>query len=173
MTKHMMIDIETLGTSSQAPIVQIGAVTNSGEEFLFTVDIDDAVRNGVVDGSTVKWWLSQSKEAIDSVFNTDINGGLEKGLKCFYKFCKDSNCDFYWSHATFDFPVISDAYHKNGVKPPYAYYNCRDLRTIEHFYGNDIKWSVREGVHHNALDDAKYQMKHLIDMLDVADKRGD
>ena len=73
---HIMIDLETMGTRPDAPIVAIGAVAfrpdsqhKDGEmelggiygTFYMTIDLAKSVREGaVIDPDTVMWWMQQS-----------------------------------------------------------------------------------------------------------------
>jgi hypothetical protein len=73
---HLMVDIETLGTESNAPIISVGAVlfdpqgndTFAGlhsRSFLRLIDVEDAVRTcGPASGGTIAWWFTQSDAAI-------------------------------------------------------------------------------------------------------------
>ena len=70
-----MIDIETLGRTSNAVIVQIAAVAfdpMTGEtdgEFCINLDPVDCQKNGLtIDAETVLFWLKQSNEAKTKVF---------------------------------------------------------------------------------------------------------
>ena len=71
----------------------------------------------------------------------------------------------FWAHATFDFPILMHAYRNTAIKPVLQYRSLRDLRTLELVAGDRIKWDEREGVHHNASDDALYQAIHAGKML--------
>ena len=67
--RDVMIDLETMGVNTKAAIVAIGAVGMDvinnkvipGSEFYCIVDLESSVQNeGIMDASTVLWWLSQS-----------------------------------------------------------------------------------------------------------------
>ena len=63
MYLNITIDIETLSTSSNAVITQIGAVCDHGE-FQQFVDIQNSMNSGFsVDASTITWWMKQTDEA--------------------------------------------------------------------------------------------------------------
>jgi hypothetical protein len=77
----IMVDIETLGTGSNAMIVQIAAVRFDpfggdcgliqAPEFAFDFHVQptgNAVLDGVMDFDTVRWWLSQEERARQRVF---------------------------------------------------------------------------------------------------------
>ncbi|EON3121769.1 3'-5' exoribonuclease, partial [Escherichia coli] len=64
---HLMIDLETMGTNTNAPIVVIGAVFfdpqtgEIGPVFYIVISLTDAMNTGAVpDGGTIEWWLKQS-----------------------------------------------------------------------------------------------------------------
>jgi len=66
----VMLDLETMGTGPNAAIVAIGAVEfdlqtgTVGERFYRVADLESSVEcGGVIDASTVMWWLKQSDEA--------------------------------------------------------------------------------------------------------------
>ncbi len=81
----VMLDLETIGQHSNAVIVSIGAVFfnpltgNIGAEFYQVIDIEDAMKYGEVDGSTLKWWMKKSDEA-RSVFNVNDSMPLKDAL---------------------------------------------------------------------------------------------
>jgi exodeoxyribonuclease VIII len=61
---NVMVDLETMGNGPAAAIVAIGAVEfdpdtgQLGREFYREVDLEDsAFRGGVIDASTVLWWM--------------------------------------------------------------------------------------------------------------------
>jgi DNA polymerase III epsilon subunit-like protein len=69
---NVTFDLETLGNTSQAPIVQIAAVLfdNRGrvlESVNLKADLKTIPQGFVVDFDTLKWWFSQSDFAIKSV----------------------------------------------------------------------------------------------------------
>lgn len=162
-----MIDIETLGISLDAPVIQIGYVDTLGREKEWTLKMDEALAIGKMDIPTLKWWMCQSAEAGESVTSGDT---------CLYDAIHELNVllkkvDHVWAHASFDFPLLVQATTKINPSPRinWNYKNLRDLRTIEHFFGDKIEWEERTGNHHTALDDARYQMKHLLKMLEIAE----
>lgn len=165
--KHCMVDTETLGLNSRAPIIQIGLVFFTIEgiqtQSELTIDFDDALKYGEADGSTIKWWLEQDKAAQKTLFKNPRPA--EDAADVVEKLIQAQNPNYFWAHATFDFPIVNNLFRALGRKTPIPFRTSYDLRTLEHFVGNDIEWEKREGVYHNALDDATYQAKHAIKML--------
>ncbi len=171
LDKHCMLDLETLGSNPSAPVVQVGMVffTREGIQTssLLSVDFDDALRHGEADGSTIKWWLQQDKAAQNTLFSN--TRPLEEVANIIEKLIEAQNANFYWAHATFDFPILQSMFRSLGRKYPLPFKRTLDLRTLEMLAGN-IEWAPRTGVHHNALDDATYQAEHAIKLLNKLDR---
>ena len=87
-TPHIMLDIETLGTTPGCVIASIGACTfapESGEvarqTFYDLIDIGDAVGAGLtIEYGTVLWWLRQSDEARAEITRQDARSPLKEAL---------------------------------------------------------------------------------------------
>lgn len=81
---HLMVDMETMGNSPDAPIVSIGAVFfdpstgNTGAEFYQVVSLESSMSFGMKpDASTIQWWLKQSSEARSAILVDEAMGLLE------------------------------------------------------------------------------------------------
>lgn len=166
--KRYMIDIETLATCPDAAITAIGVCrfTYDGEvtdTLDLLVDAADAQRHGaVVDANTVYWWLQQSDHARNALV---VEGKLSEAdalnrLNVFL-----SGADEIWSHATFDFVVVTSAMRRHGIKPLFSYRAARDIRTLMALAPKGSQPVERKGVHHNALDDAKFQVAYCTTAL--------
>lgn len=171
LDKHCMCDLETLGSNPSAPIIQIGMVffTREGISLraLYTINFDDALKHGEADGSTIRWWLEQSKEAQEGLFKNQID--VQTAADTLTRLIEGQNANYYWAHATFDFPILLSWFRSLGMKYPLPHKRCLDLRTLEMLAG-PIEWAPRKGVHHNALDDAEYQAEHAIKLLNNINK---
>lgn len=173
---HVMIDIETMGTSSEAAIVAIGAVLfdpetqQLGATYYAKVLLADAVaKGGKIDADTVLWWLKQDDEArkeITGEGRTEIEIALA-GLYVFIEDNTDPGALQVWANgASFDLPILTSAFTRLGYKPaPWKFYQERCFRTLKNLRP-DIKSEPLPGnVKHNALDDAKAQALHAIALL--------
>lgn len=160
--KHCMVDLETLGSNPSSPVIQIGLVffTIDGIDLKAqcTIDFNDALKYGEADGSTIKWWLSQPKEAQEKLFENTKT--MAETIEIFNRLIKGQNANYYWAHATFDFPILISMFRN---------YGGLDMRTLEYLAG-DIEWEKRTGIHHCAVDDASYQAIHAIKMLKTLNK---
>jgi len=165
----LMIDLETLGNTSNSAIVQIGACyfdRNTGEIgrcFLIDMIIDDACKHGEINASTIVWWLQQSKEAQDSVFGErPVRVILKSALSEFTRTMTEGVVSV-WCHVDFDWVILQNAYKSVELKFPFAYWQRKDLRTIIDIADvNPKKDFVNEGIAHNALDDCKFQVKYTV-----------
>lgn len=168
--KHIMLDLETLGTSNNAVILQIGAcffdkvTAEIGDTFSINISLEDSLSKGFnVDASTIYWWMQQSEEARKSVTNPPL-ATVHYALNSFNVFIKGGN-NRIWSHSNFDFVILMNYFIKTGIKPRFHYRQSRDLRTLVDLAKVKYKKADRDGIHHNALDDCKFQVRYCCEAL--------
>lgn len=182
-----MVDLETMSSESDAPIVSIGAVVFDVDKsydplvapaFYVNVDLKDVMQYGHLPyAGTIMWWLAQSDAARSALINP-LPMPLALALELFTAFYQANKCDTLWSHATFDAVVLRSAYKsvngvegKQPVKIPWHYRDTRDIRTLKSLFGLAGVHSVPGGdyplavVEHNALDDAREQAWYTHQML--------
>ena len=162
---NVMLDLETMGTGVNAAIIAIGAVRfGAGEitdEFYAVVDLASAVDAGLeIDAATVLWWMKQSDAARQQFERAGVP--LRVALEQFAEWIGE-NAEVWGNGASFDNAILSNAYRKCGAEQPWKFWNDRCYRTIKSLHP-DVKLE-RFGVHHNAVDDAKSQAVHLMQML--------
>jgi len=172
--KHLMIDIETLGTTADSAILSLGAVffdpANNllGHEFYTEISLASCQAAGMrMDASTIQWWMRQSKEA-QKVFQEDQTT-ISDALMNFRAFVLDNANAKYvqvWGNGpSFDNAIVSSAFDRIAVKKPWNHWNERCVRTMVELgraIGIDPKKDLPfEGEAHNALDDAKHQAKYV------------
>ncbi|OSL60633.1 putative exonuclease VIII, ds DNA exonuclease encoded by prophage [Escherichia coli H383] len=171
---HLMIDLETMGANTNAPIVVIGAVFfdpqtgEIGPVFYIVISLTDAMNIGAVpDGGTIEWWLKQSSEARAAILTDQVK--LKDALSRFREFINEYSDEKFvqvWGNgATFDNAILRTSYERLDIPCPWRYHNDRDVRTIVEL-GKTIDFDARtvipfEGVRHNALDDARHQAKYV------------
>ena len=168
---HLMIDLKTMGTNPDAPIISIGAIFfdpqtgDMGAEFIKTIDLETA--GGVIDRGAIKYWWKQSREAQSAIMTDEIP--LDDALLQLREFIDENSGEFFvqvWGNgANFDNTILRRSYERQGIPCPWRYYNDRDVRTIVEL-GKAIDFDARtaipfEGERHNALDDARYQAKYV------------
>lgn len=164
--QHIMLDLETMGNGSNAAIIAIGAVrfneTALGEKYYQVVDLESSVNaGGKIDPSTVMWWMKQSDQARSALARPDND--LFVALMEFSVWLRqcDANgdCRIWGNGSDFDNVILSNAYRCVKLETPWKFYNNRCYRTIKSLYpGVQMQ---RSGTHHNAVDDAISQARHL------------
>lgn len=163
--KHIMIDIETMGNSSNSAIVSIGAVKfdlntgETGETFYRFVDLQSCLNIGLtVKGSTIMWWLQQSEEARKELYNNK-GESIDVVLKDFSEFCT-TDYEVWGNSPRFDLGILHDAYTKLGLPISWDFRKERDVRTLVSFLPDVKTYFVYKGVSHNALSDCYNQIEY-------------
>ena len=180
-----MLDIETMGNSTDVPVVAIGLVlydpkkliTMTGEDvydrFYCVIDLESNSEFGLLpDPSTVSWWLQQSEQARSIFSNTQYKVSLPEALNSLTEFTSehcgqghkgDHLLRLWGNGVAFDNVHLRNAFNACNVPCPYAFWNDACYRTLKNLHP-EVKLG-RVGVHHNALDDAETQMNHLLSIL--------
>lgn len=169
--RHIMIDLETMSTRSNAAIISIGAVhfdsDNLFESFYMPVSLKSCMDlNLHTSQSTIDWWMKQSAEA-RAAWQTEDAPSLFIAMVKFTEWVRTIGTDKQicpWGNgADFDLPIIGSAYHALDAEPPWKYYNHRCFRTMRGMF--EVGEMPRAGTYHHALDDALHQAKHLQKIL--------
>ncbi len=167
--KHLMIDLETLGTAPGCIVLSLGAVGFNPlviHENNMNIESEKWYRNFGIkpqqdlgltfEAGTFLWWLQQDKAAINALLTKQAD--IRVGIKSFISFWRRNGYDYIWSHgASFDIPILEHIMRLLGEEPPWKFWNIRDTRTLYDVVG--IKPDRSEGTHHNALDDSIQQAK--------------
>ena len=177
----IVLDLETMGTASDAAILSIGAVQvdrvrgKIAGAFYAVMCPDEALgAGGTVSGSTFLWWLEQSTEARMALVSApkapllqtlvqlaDWMGVDEDG--------KPSQVKVWGNGDTFDNVILDNTFKRCGIRTPWEFWNNRDLRTAMDLQGIRKSAVPFEGAQHNALYDAQHQAKLLLKCLGVGD----
>lgn len=173
---HAMIDLETLGNDYSTAVVSVGVVcfnkTGIVAEKLFVLDFVEQIKLGrTVTGSTLQWWMAQ-EDGARAVFKDDPKtpklsvaqflAELDKFFDATLKEAGEKRDELKpWGNgANFDIPIIEDFYRRHHAKHefaiPWKFWNVWCFRTFNSLTKCKDKFK-REGIHHNALDDARYQ----------------
>lgn len=171
---HLMLDLETMGNGTYAPIISIGAVFfdpstgNTGAEFSVNVSLESSMRyRARPDASTILWWMEQGDDARRSL--KDNPQELSSALAALSDFViANTNQKFVqvWGNgASFDCVILRSSYSLTGQVAPWQWWNDRDVRTIVELgkaLGFDPKKDMPfDGTRHNALADAIHQAKYV------------
>ena len=174
---HLMVDMETMGNSPDAPIVSIGAVFfepssgNTGAEFYQVVSLESSMSFGMKpDASTIQWWLKQSSEARSAIL-VDEAMGLRETLELLADFIAENAANgshtvqLWGNGCSFDNVILRRAYALTETPFAVPFWNDRDVRTMVEL-GKSVGINPRfdtpfEGDMHNALSDARHQVKYV------------
>lgn len=169
--KHVMLDLETMGTVPGCVVLSIGAVyfdeNGLGDEFYSVISRSDSQEFGLHESeSTQEWWAKQSDEARKVVTAAEHMSAptLPQALADFEAFIKrDSNVKVWGNGADFDNPILACCYSAVDLKQAWISWNGRCYRTLKNIAPGPKL--VRFGTYHNALDDAKSQALHAIELF--------
>jgi len=173
---NIMLDLETMGKGPNAAIIAIGAVEfdlaeqQIGKKYYSTINLESSAEHGgIMDASTVLWWMDQSDLA-RKVFSNGLS--LPDALTQFSQWAANrtepGNLCVWGNGAAFDNVILASAYERMHLTPPWLYWNDRCYRTLKAM-APDIK-IIRSGTHHNAVDDAVNQAKHLLKIINQANQ---
>jgi len=157
MTKHLMVDLETMAVSPNAVILSLGAVhfnpygNGYGDKLYFRINIDDQDALGrEVDPNTITWWSQQDPIVMEEAFSPDNRISLVDAIDQFHKFAW--GCDAFWAHGSiFDIVIIENIYKQLGKPVPWQYWQIRDTRTL---FDLGVDPDMPKGGKHDALQDA-------------------
>lgn len=167
--KQIMLDLETLGISENAVVVQVGVVKferhineiDESDKLLINVQLADYQNypEFKMDITTVQFWLKQNKEAQKRVFETDES--TQKTVKTTFEMMRDfiGSIDNIWCHPSFDGKIV-DFYLRALKLTKIDYWKYRDLRTLVDITKYDYKKHPYNGVKHSALDDCMHQISY-------------
>lgn len=181
---HVMVDLETLATSTDTIVLSLGACKFNIEDFSIegtfyrVLDMKTQIDMGrKVDPGTLGFWLKQDPEVMRSLFRESIYQGISPD-QCFAEFSDwlydDEKLEGVWSNGSnFDIAILDHLWsHKEDKLWPHT--KIRDVRTLVHAARGFVskKDIPREGIAHHALDDAVYQAKYISEMWQVLRRDG-
>lgn len=184
MTRHIMLDIESLGTTPGAPVLSLGAVRfelgdippllkpdikvakkyKDPDQFYANMTLKSNMEALLqeVDQGAWDFWMQQDEETRLLLLEHRVT--LREALREFWKWVDMEPYDGVWAHGTtFDIPLLAEAYYSayGQIRVPWRYKAVRDTRTLFSVaYPNERIPTVDiGGAKHNALMDAYAQAK--------------
>lgn len=171
---NVMIDLETVSLDKTAAIVSIGAVMfdpttkQLGPEFYQNVELSSCVEFGLhVSQATIDWWAKpENREARDKLTTDAVP--LDVAIDRFIEWCGNGVLAdpeiIPWSNgAPFDIVILEHAIDTVGRTVPWKFYNESCYRTLKRLFP-EIK-VARISLKHDALEDAKHQATHCMEIL--------
>lgn len=185
--KHIMVDLETMGTVPGCVGLSIGAVVMDfermvlAEEFYTVVSLPDSLENFLHESDDTKaWWNKQSAEARQVIghANDPKAPKLADAMTAFNSWllgvgASVRKCRLYGNGADFDNPILRVMWDAAKVDPfnskaGFFGGRCyRTLKSLDELFGPAFAAPKleRQGVYHNALADAKSQAEHLMSIV--------
>lgn len=169
--KHVMVDLETLGTRQYAPVLSIGAVVfDPHSDHIAPVNYYRVISQPSmnVETATLVWWLKQGDKLLkllepndSSITRRSVGTSFIFWLKTHHQ----AEEYRFWCHGLdFDLRLFKELFESNFSETDtwaalFKYNDGRDTRTIFEAANFDYKAFPRYGEFHNALDDAITQAK--------------
>ena len=168
---NVMLDLETLGTKPGCAILAIGMVAFEWDRVLPTTFYHEIntrsclVAGLTIDPETEKWWRERDGNQLihrASFVTTPPLAAVLVAAKAWIELQGPLEQTLVWGNgADFDLPILAHAYTVCGFGgAPWLPYAGRCYRTLKNLRP-EIK-IVRQGDHHNALDDARSQAVHAM-----------
>lgn len=167
--QDIMLDLETMGSGPNAAIVAIGAIEMDlerhllGERFYAVVDLASSIAaGGVMDPSTVLWWMRQSDDARQALL--EDGEPIETVLQLLADWLGESappeEIRIWGNGAAFDNVILAEAYRRLDMEVPWKFWHDRCYRTLKAQHPGVP--APNTGTKHNAIDDAERQALHLL-----------
>lgn len=173
---NVMIDLETLGTGTDAMILTIAAVEfdprgtyDKKDIFYSKVDIDSyKPYTGcfTLDGSTLTWWMTDAPESARKEAFSQKRTPIKNVLENFTAWIKSrSNEVKPWSHgASFDISILSHHFKILNLEIPWKFWDVRDTRTLYDISRVNLKSMKPSNDYpaHHAIGDCILQIEGVI-----------
>jgi len=169
--KNIMLDLETMGTNNDALVTTINAVQfdlETGEtfkEFEIGIEWEEQIRHGAkIDALTVQWWLSQSKEAQNTMMRLD-KVSVVTALIAFNNWIDDNfsnknNTALWGNGASFDNVILRNLYIRHNIEFVLPYWCDMDVRTLVKLKKINTRDFKFQGIKHRGIDDCKHQINY-------------
>jgi DNA polymerase III epsilon subunit-like protein len=165
---RIAIDLETLGTSANAPILSIGLVAfNAGgivDRHEWFPDMQGQLNAGAVpDASTILWWFSQGPEARIPQVEAKRQPAMQVLAEIGAVFARYDVVEVWGNGPSFDCTIPTELFRRHGLSAPWDFWKERCMRTA--LACNPRAPRVRPTIPHCALSDDEAQALTIIGAL--------
>lgn len=174
---HIMLDLETMGAGFNAAIISAGLVAFKVTDELepdilgrleVAVDLESAVKHGgIIDPSTVMWWMQQEQEQARVAYLgkqyqfLSIGAALNELGHFIRNYSVVKPLPLIWGNgAEFDNVILRRAYERVELTVPWGFRQSRCFRTTQALFPQ-IPEPEFQGTKHSALSDAMHQARWL------------
>lgn len=169
----VMLDLETMDTTINAAVVQVGAIPFNSQTglvrpdfFLMDVTLATSVAlGGSVGEGTVGWWEDQG--GFHPRHHPEPMRKVLEELADWLSFLPEVR--YIWAQGpSFDVAILEGYYQRAGIMVPWAFNSARDTRTV-YDLARERGWEKPEGTEalHYALEDCRRQIICLRSALEV------
>lgn len=177
LKKNAMIDLETLASTPDSAILSIGACkfdhTGIVDTFYRNIKMSSAKRYDLcIEQETLAWWADQLEmngSSMDALFKNST--GLARALYDFNEWYGPDSRITWSKGSDFDLVIMRNAYKQVrrvddlDIKEPWNFKHGLCCRTMMELFADFPGMKPEnEGTVHNALDDATWQAKYLINI---------
>ncbi len=137
---YLIIDIETLGTNLNAPVICVAMLNHKGESKQLSFSISKQLQLGAqMDDATLKWWLEQPAATWLDEYKHTTATKLLAWIKMHYP----EGGDVWTRGNDFDIPILGNflercgGYNANRGWEPWPYWALHNVRTAEILTGKN------------------------------------
>ena len=180
MSKHIVLDLETLGTNPGCVVFAIGAVAfdtevdtpgNFSNQFHSAVSIMDAIEQGfTISSSTLNFWRNKYSVEYELACKLSVGISPEKACNSFNNWYQNFSLHgkekvYVWGNGNeFDNAILKNYFEQCGVDLPWTFREDMDFRTVKLLFPQ-CKPNEDNKDPHNSLADAKYEGEWLQNIL--------
>ena len=140
--RHVMIDIECLGTGDMPVVLSIGIMKfdpwadfrdrhiDQLQSMYLKPTFESCQDIGcTIDEDTLDWWAQQDPKVLDEAFSEDNRMSIRKAIRVMHRYCLGAS--HFWGHgAQFDYGILEHIAAKLERGVPWRFYQVRDSRTL-------------------------------------------
>lgn len=173
--EHIVLDLETLGTSHTAVILSVGMVFIHDDQIIdrYRINIDssdqETLYNRTTDEDTLKWWRVQlqsdeGKLAWQMALE-DAKSPTQAAMRITAMLNSCEGEPLIWGNSnTFDNEILR-SFLIELKQPVWSFRRDRDFRTLKALFKEKVPEPPFLGTRHVAIDDAMNEAYHLIQIL--------
>ncbi len=186
-TKHLVVDIETMGGPPKGALISIGAcyfdirTGTIGAQFSVNIDLRSSVMRGMeTDDRTIEWWHQPSNAEALELTKIDVVSLPEALMQFMNWIAENRKQPMMWGNgSSFDNVILDEAFKICDLPFPSHYRQWRDMRTWTQELGKDLLGLNKKDFSHLeedwqahvALDDAIRQARIISEIYQEAKRR--
>lgn len=173
MTRRVMLDIETWGTTPGCAVESIGLVEfgpgRVGDSCGVSVSLSSCREHGLgTDDDTIGWMRDHREQGVGALREGRALPAALERVAAFLPV----RAQIWAKPPEFDCVLLAEAYRGCGYEEPWDHWRTRDVRTARDLAGDAWPDIEQDGPAHEAVGDARYQARQLSRALAALDGGG-